>query len=293
MLPYQLQMIETFLKHLPARTMDILEIGSDMGGEVAVELARRTGARITGINPSAEFPESTIPGNANVKFMRADGRSLPFPDNSFNAVVSVATLEHVNGIDLFLKEVTRVLKPKGLFFTEFGPIWSSAHGHHVYAVAGSKEARFWKPGKNPIPDYAHLLMTPDEMREHLCSSPCADELIDPIIHWIYFGDSINRCPYEAYLASFRKCPLLIQHMILGCDNPDQESLKKLYHQFGTERDFQCANISAVFRKIPSGAVQGRFFKGLICTRSVLSRLRTKQSALLRFLKRGFVFLFSR
>ena len=128
-----------------------------------------------------------------------DGSCIPFPDKSFDAVLSIATLEHVNGLDALLSEVARVLKDKGLFYTSFSPIWSSAKGHHVYAVIGSKEARFWKPGKNPIPDYWHLLMTPDEMREYLRSGPCTEELIEPIIQWVYFGDSLNRCHYEEYM----------------------------------------------------------------------------------------------
>ncbi len=164
MLSYQLQTIEIFLKLLPENVTDILEIGSDMCGEVASEIAQRTNARVVGINPSPDFPIPSTSSQNNVCLLRIDGRTMPFPDHSFDAILSVATLEHVNGLDVFLTEVTRVLKPEGIFFTEFSPIWSSALGHHVYAVMGPKEARFWKPGKNPIPDYGHLLLTPDEMR---------------------------------------------------------------------------------------------------------------------------------
>ena len=196
MLPYQNQIVDAFVKMLRPGAKDILEIGSDIGCEVATAIAQRTGASVVGINPSGEFPAPVGPALSNAKFMRADGRALPFPDNSFDAVLSVATMEHVNGLDIFLSEVARVLKPKGLFYTEFSPIWSSAKGHHVYAVVGPKEARFWKPGKNPIPDYGHLLMSPDEMREYLHSGPCTEELIDPIIQWVYLGDSINRHQFE-------------------------------------------------------------------------------------------------
>jgi SAM-dependent methyltransferase len=204
MLPYQQQVVDAFVKMLPPGARDILEIGSDMGCEVATAIARRTGANVVGVNPSPAFPAPTAAVLPHTAFLRVDGRRLPFADGSFDAVLSVATMEHVRGIDAFLAEVARVLRPKGLYYTEFSPIWSSAHGHHVYAVAGSREARFWKPGKNPIPDYGHLLMTPDEMRAYLRSGPCAEELIEPIIQWVYHGDDINRCHYEEYLEAFRK-----------------------------------------------------------------------------------------
>lgn len=281
MLPYQLQMIKTFLKVLPRKTMDILEIGSDMDGEVAVELLRQTGARIIGINSSPEFPKSVSSSGENVFFLRADGRSLPFLDNSFDAVVSVATLEHVHGIDAFLKEVTRVLKPKGVFFTEYGPIWSSARGHHVYAVAGQKEARFWKPGKNPIPDYGHLLLTPDEMRKHLQSSPCTDELIGPIIQWIYYSESINRCNFEDYMKSFQKCPLTIQHLSFEYDTSDIVTLNKLQSQYGTKPNFTCSSISAVFRKNPQGTLHRVLFFGWIRTYDIVHRSYSKLLIIIR------------
>jgi ubiquinone/menaquinone biosynthesis C-methylase UbiE len=269
MLPYQSQIVDTFVKMLRPDTRDILEIGSDIGCEVATAVAQRTGANVVGINPSEEFPVPVGHVVSNAKFMRADGRCLPFPDNSFDAVLSVATMEHVNGLDVFLAEVARVLKHKGFFYTEFSPIWSSAKGHHVYAVVGPKEARFWKPGKNPIPDYAHLLMTPDEMREYLRSGPCTEELIEPIIQWVYFGDSLNRCHYEEYMESFRKIPLAIQAMRFGYDSPDNETLASLRLKYGPGREFSCSSISTILRKPPEG-FQGMVFRTYIESRKNIS-----------------------
>jgi SAM-dependent methyltransferase len=258
-LPYQRKMVDTFFKALPSGTKDILEIGSDIQCEVAIAIAERTSGIVVGINPSEEFPQNAT-SESNVNFFRGDGRNLPFPDNSFDAVFSVATMEHVNGLEPFLSEVARVLRPKGLFYTSFSPIWSSAKGHHVYAVSGSKEARFWKPGKNPIPDYGHLLMSPDEMREYLHSGPCAENLIDPIIRWVYFGDSLNRCRFEEYIDAFNKSPLIIQYMMgLGYNFPDRETLRKLKAKYGSKCNFNCSSISAILRKPPED-VNGFWFR---------------------------------
>jgi 2-polyprenyl-6-hydroxyphenyl methylase/3-demethylubiquinone-9 3-methyltransferase len=43
------------------------------------------------------------------------GEDLPYPDADFDAVVCVDVLEHVQDLDRVLAEVTRVLKPGGLF----------------------------------------------------------------------------------------------------------------------------------------------------------------------------------
>lgn len=271
--PYQSKAIETFLNMLPSGARDVLEIGSDIGGEVVSALAERMGVRVIGLNPSSVFPNlgSVDQKRHSSLFVRADGRLLPFPSECFDAVLSIATLEHVNAIERLLAEADRVLRPKGLFYTSFGPIWSSARGHHVCARVGSKEARFWKPGKNPIPDYAHLLMTSEEMQVCLRSGPCSEKLIEPIIQWVYYGSNINRCCFEEYMEVFEKCSLEIQGMNVDNDpSPDGEILADLRSKYSTDCNFRCSNISVVFRKLPQTKTIGSFmFKWSICLRKEL------------------------
>lgn len=47
--------------------------------------------------------------------------SLPFPDASFDVVVSMGVLEHVNDDAASLREIHRILRPRGLFFCFFLP----------------------------------------------------------------------------------------------------------------------------------------------------------------------------
>jgi SAM-dependent methyltransferase len=52
---------------------------------------------------------------ANLEFRQADCAALPFADASFDAVVSFETIEHIQAQETFLDEVSRVLRPDGLF----------------------------------------------------------------------------------------------------------------------------------------------------------------------------------
>jgi hypothetical protein len=74
-------------------------------------------ARITAVGvDDATFLETLYPG---LRFVHADGRKLPFEDNSFDHVHSSAVLEHVGSRlhqTQFLKEVWRVTR-KTLFVT--------------------------------------------------------------------------------------------------------------------------------------------------------------------------------
>lgn len=56
-----------------------------------------------------------------------DALNLPFADESFDAVVSFETIEHVNEVDHFLEEMKRVLKPGGLFICSTPNIYYTFH----------------------------------------------------------------------------------------------------------------------------------------------------------------------
>ena len=46
-----------------------------------------------------------------------DGDTIPYPDNSFDTIISNCVLEHIPNIGFSLKEIYRVLKPDGYFLT--------------------------------------------------------------------------------------------------------------------------------------------------------------------------------
>lgn len=55
--------------------------------------------------------------NSNVKVQQVDIQNIPFEDNSFDVVVANAMLYHVPDLEAGLKEVKRILKPNGVFYT--------------------------------------------------------------------------------------------------------------------------------------------------------------------------------
>lgn len=68
-----------------------------------------------------------------------DIHHLPFKDNSIDAVMSVAVLEHVREPAVVLKEVHRVLKPGGRLFSVIPfmqPFHASPHDYQRYTLPG-------------------------------------------------------------------------------------------------------------------------------------------------------------
>ncbi len=62
-----------------------------------------------------------------------DGEILPFKDDSFDAAMSIAVLEHVNDPFRLAREMLRVLKPAGTFYVQV-PFLFHEHGYpnHFY-----------------------------------------------------------------------------------------------------------------------------------------------------------------
>jgi len=98
--------IDLVARWLPAGG-EILELGAGSGWQ-ARELADR-GFRVTAleVTGSPYLTDAVYP----VQFY--DGRRLPFPDNSFDAVFSSNVLEHVAELDALLIEMQRVVRSGG------------------------------------------------------------------------------------------------------------------------------------------------------------------------------------
>ncbi len=59
-----------------------------------------------------------------IKIAASDAASLPFPDNCFDASVSINTFEHIANVGQALRESYRVLKPGGLAYLQLPPYYS-------------------------------------------------------------------------------------------------------------------------------------------------------------------------
>ena len=68
-------------------------------------------------------------GLENLRFLKADGINLPFPDNSFDAVHCHGFLMHSPRIREQMKEILRVLRPGGILETRTEtPYWEEGFG---------------------------------------------------------------------------------------------------------------------------------------------------------------------
>jgi len=95
-----------------------LEVGS--GGGILTEEIAKMGFITTGIDPSDQSLETASnhakASGLDIKYEKGTGESLPYADGSFDCVFCCDVLEHVQDLPKVISEISRVLKPNGVFF---------------------------------------------------------------------------------------------------------------------------------------------------------------------------------
>jgi ubiquinone/menaquinone biosynthesis C-methylase UbiE len=103
--------------HLSAARGSVLEIGVGTGANLP-HYPEPVG-RLVGADPSlgmlARARRRAAALETDVEFVQAPAEALPFPDSSFDTVVSTLTLCTVRRQDAALREIARVLRPNATF----------------------------------------------------------------------------------------------------------------------------------------------------------------------------------
>lgn len=119
------------------RNKVVLDIGSACGGYIYHTL--KCGARLAyGIELSKERCDASLMNlvrfcdNNNYKIFHADARYMNMiTSNSIDIIVSNATIEHIIGLDLVLKEIYRILKVGGVAYLFTGGTWYTYGASHL------------------------------------------------------------------------------------------------------------------------------------------------------------------
>ena len=108
-----------------------LEVGC--GGGFMTEEMARMGFASTGVDPSAQIlrvaAEHARASGLDIRYRTGVGESLPFEDRAFGAVFCCDVLEHVRDLPKVISEISRVLKPGGVFYyNTLNRTWASLLG---------------------------------------------------------------------------------------------------------------------------------------------------------------------
>jgi len=118
---YSVQLYHHVASAVDLKGRDVLEVGSGRGGGAAYVKRYLQPRTMTGVDFSANAVDfsQAVHTAEGLTFMVGDAESLPFDDHSFDVVINVESSHTYGSMETFLKEVARVLRPKGYFlFTD-------------------------------------------------------------------------------------------------------------------------------------------------------------------------------
>ena len=123
----------------------ILEIGCGKG--MLLNNLQESGYTVTGIDMDADAISQCRAAHPKIAAQVASGDAIPFPAESFDAVLSFDVFEHIRDSDRHLREVKRVMKPGGHYLLQTPNKWTNIpfellrhwHKYRMGPIAGYRE----------------------------------------------------------------------------------------------------------------------------------------------------------
>jgi 2-polyprenyl-6-hydroxyphenyl methylase/3-demethylubiquinone-9 3-methyltransferase len=161
MVPARMRYFDRVIRDWTGQT--VLDLGC--GGGFMAEAMAKKGAAVTGLD-QARGAIAAARRHAEQEGLAIDcregvGEDLPFADGAFDVVVSCDALEHVADLEQVLDEVTRVLRPGGLFL--FDTINKNALSSFVVVTMGERVLRLLPEGTHD----AAMFIKPAELKRAL------------------------------------------------------------------------------------------------------------------------------
>ena len=122
------------------------------------------------------------------------------PESSYDRIYSINSFEHIKNLTGAFDKMYQALRPGGLLYTLFGPIWSSDVGHHLSLSTDNGTIHF---GDGVLEPWEHLTSTPEAIGAKL-QARYGKSVADRAVEFIYTYPDLNRVYEHQYLEVLAK-----------------------------------------------------------------------------------------
>ena len=169
-----------------------------------------------------------------VSYLSCSAEELPFRSEWFDFAFSLNAFEHIRNPAAALAEIERVLKPGGLAYLQFSPIFTADAGSHL-----------WNQNLLDKP-WCTLLYSREQIREMVAQGGAMTNRVDDIL------DSLNGLPAQYYRDLFGNTSFKVEFLeeIRGCVMPgaqESEEFALARKQF-PEEDLLVQGFKVLLRK---------------------------------------------
>lgn len=152
-----------------------LEVGAGRGLLLQALAARFPRTSFLGVEPSRHGVRAALADGVDMR----QGTTASIAEGEFDAVYSIATVEHVDSPTAFLLDIRRKLRHGGVLFL-VQPTWTCPHGHYVYACSTA----FFSNRLLTSADLQKLVVLESRSAKHSRIAECVDQLS------LFFGAGI-------------------------------------------------------------------------------------------------------
>lgn len=117
-------------KELFSKRRDVLDLGAGTGDAYGRLIGPIPKMKYIGLD-IADSPEVETRTRSDLDFRTYDGKKMPFDDGSFDVVFCRQVLEHVRYPDEVIAEVSRILRPGGVFIGSVSQL-EPYHSHSIF-----------------------------------------------------------------------------------------------------------------------------------------------------------------
>ncbi len=194
---YHFEEFERFVDRVDIRGKRVLEIGSDFHLASARLFMANGADSVVTTNIGDWKSDEPIP--EGIEFKVCDASDAEFEEGCFDIIYGIAIIEHVPDFEKLCASLKKILKPGGIIYLQGCPLWAGTLGHHVWYTSQADDntpaVQYSFTEHNPIPDWAHLAMSPDELTTLLIDDGIPLDDAKGIVKYVYNldGTMIGSC----------------------------------------------------------------------------------------------------